>query len=324
MQQTELKFFEDHPLIKATLRPSTLKSYSRAVQCFLESSNIDQLSSYYADDLLTAYIHDRYFEDPAAGQRQEMSNLLAAVVLILPHLKGKIGRARRSIRGWQITTPPRSALPLTRDWMLAFAYYMIASKQTVAAVALAVSWAGYLRASEVLSSQWENVALPGDIRLSQFRPNIGGISVLIAKTGPCQFVSIRDPAVLTLLQFYWKHTEGKGSTFPISYYRYRKALSAASLYFGLDPSHFTPHSARFGGAFHDLCNGKSAETIAIHSRWASLNSLRYYLTNGRAWLLRLPIASSQQELMSKARDEVIRFVARLKDEQRTYRTARLC
>ena len=105
MQQTGLKYFEDHPLIKATLRPSTLKSYSRDVQCFLESSDIDQLSSYYAEDLLTAYIHDRYFEDPAAGQRQEMSNLLAVVALIFPHLKGKIGRARRSTRGCQIKTP---------------------------------------------------------------------------------------------------------------------------------------------------------------------------------------------------------------------------
>lgn len=102
--------------------------------------------------------------------------------------------------------------------MLAFAYDTIASMQTFAAVDLAVSWPGSIRASELLSSRWENVALRGDIRHSQFGPNIGGISVLNAKTRPCQIVSMRDPAVMTILKFYRKHTQGHGLTSPISYY----------------------------------------------------------------------------------------------------------
>lgn len=47
------------------------------------------------------------------------------------------------------------------------------------------------------------------------------------------------------------------------------------------------HSARIGSALHSFCCHDSPEDIALRVRWKSLNSLQYYLTNGRAWIMKL-------------------------------------
>lgn len=57
------------------------------------------------------------------------------------------------------------------------------------AVALATSWGGYLRGSEVLSLKWKDIALPGDIRLNQSTSPLAGVNVPMStyKTSPFLF-----------------------------------------------------------------------------------------------------------------------------------------
>lgn len=60
---------------------------------------------------------------------------------------------------------------------------------------------------------------------------------------------------------------------------------------GIASHRFTTHSSRIGEALHDYVNGKSAESNAITGRWKSLSSLRHYLTNERAWIMKLQFST---------------------------------
>lgn len=59
----------------------------------------------------------------------------------------------------------------------------------------------------------------------------------------------------------------------------------------------TTHLAPTDEALQDYAAGCSAETISTTERWASVTSLRYYLTIGRAWLLRMLIFVYQRTLI---------------------------
>lgn len=48
----------------------------------------------------------------------------------------------------------------------------------------------------------------------------------------------------------------------------------------------------------------SAETLAINSHWGSVDYLRYYLTNGRAWILQLRITTEDRHRLRLAAERV--------------------
>ena len=306
-------FFEDNPLIAATLNASTKHKYALALERFRDlTSHVDDVPL-SLDHRIAIYIQDQFLQNPLAGRRQEMSNLLCMILVMYPTLKDKLGISRRCIAGWKSLTPARPAAPLTKQMVFAFAYHMLVSKQPQSATAIILSFFGCLRISEALHLCWKDVALPGDVRLSAYGSGIAGINIRDAKTsrqtGPLQFVKINDVIANGYLRVLHGDVSDHGSRVTAaSYQSYSLDLKGAAKTFGFNPAIFTTHSARIGKATEDYIQGIPVDQVAINGRWKSLNSLRYYLNNGKAWILDNRVTPSHQDKLRQAEQRFIDLV----------------
>ena len=83
------------------------------------------------------------------------------------------------------------------------------NKYSQAAV-LMICFAGMLRVSEALNLHWNDVAFPGDIRLSSFGRRVAGVRIRDSKiwrtSGKLQFVCIDDLQIIQFLRIYKKKT----------------------------------------------------------------------------------------------------------------------
>lgn len=287
------KFFQRHPLIAATLSKQTQAAYSFAYQKFRSSLKTPPTYAHDLDNAFSIYIEESYQDDPSAGHRQQMENALSFLTLARPYLRRKFGLSRRALTGWHKVKPSKSALPLTRNIMFAFAAYFARKRDIAAAVAIALQWATYIRGSEVLALRADDIALPGDARFLHLNSHIGRVNIESSKTGPCQYTPIRDLEVVALLRSFMDRHAAKHDKklFNIPYRQYNALFREAATHIGLDHTRFTSHSARIGGAVSDYCKGDSAQTIALTGRWRSFTSLERYLRNGRAWIIRMPMKS---------------------------------
>ena len=201
-QSSLQSLFSQFPLVSATLQTSTKRAYGRALdKLFVEHGSLS-ISFEDLDLVLSDYIQERYSIDPRPGSLQEMANLICAMCLVYHSQRDCFGLARRCVRGWDSNVPSRSSVPLAMELMLAFVARLFHFNHVDSAVALALSWAGYLRASEVLSLAWDNVALPRDVRIAHLGPNSAEVNIVNAKTGPLQFVPVKDVFVVRLLQIF--------------------------------------------------------------------------------------------------------------------------
>ena len=281
-------FFFKHPPVAATLSTPTQRSYLSSFRKFKRSIQHQPRSPHELDEELHTYINEAYHQDTSQGNRQRMCNLISFLSLECPHARKDFGLSRRSISGWNKLKPPQSALPLTKPIMLAFARYFQQKGSLSAAVALVLQWSTYMQGSEVLNLKKTDVALPGDPHLHH-STDFGGVNIEQSKTGPVQFTTIRDCAVLDILNAFLcrEANHSRSKLFNLTYGTYNSLFKDAAIYFGFDQTRFSSHSGRIGGATTDYCRGVSAKTIALTGRWKSFTSLERYLQNGRSWLLRI-------------------------------------
>lgn len=298
LEQKAEEIFDVYPLVRDTIAASTRAKYLSAFKRFLSKVGSLPPSAYKLDILLRDYMHNEAMENASAGRKQDMANLISHLSIVAPELSRLLPRARRTLKGWQKLTPPTAALPLTLHVLLAVVHYLRCNNQFSVAAALATAWGGYLRASEVLKLNWEDISLKGDVRTKHLAESIVGVNVKDAKTGPLQFTAIREPLVLSLIHRYAETCSRTGRAFPISYCTYLAKLKAAASFFGLSGK-LTPHSARIGGALHDYCHGMAATSIAIHGRWESIKSLRHYLTNGRAIVQNMTLSPTHEQMITR-------------------------
>ena len=299
------EFFEENPLIAVTLKLSTQTKYAIALENFLSSPVANEATELSLDHRLAIYIQERYLTNPKPGQRQEMSNLVCILALMYLSIKLDLGLARRCLTSCKTLKPSRSSAPFTKQIVLALAWTLIKKGKVTAATVLFTSFTACLRVSKALKLTWSRVALPGDLRLSAYPPGTAGVNIYDAKTsrytGKLQFVKISDPDGVKLLSEVHRSCPDKSSRIaPITYQQYKDDLRQSLTNFQLHETPFTSHSARIGKATEDFIRGVPVEQIAINGRWKSLNSLRYYLNNGRAWILNTPLSESQQKMLSQA------------------------
>lgn len=291
-------FFQDHPLVAATLKPATRKAYLSAFLHFQRSPAFKQIGISSLDETINCYIEENYADDPAPARRQEMTNLLSYYRLATLHKPEKLALSKRSIAGWAKMVPSKSALPLTRNFLVAFIQRMIEKEHKTAAAALAIQWACYARSSEILSLKHKDIAQPVDIRISHYKGTILGINIQCAKTGQHQFTHVKDKQIIALAQCYLLHKTDEIYSFPLSYSEYLSTLKETAAYFQLS-NRIKPHSERIGGAIHDLISGISAEAIASIRRWSTLSSLQHYLKNGRSWIMTMQMGKQSQKRLDK-------------------------
>ncbi|KAI0564575.1 integrase [Gracilaria domingensis] len=227
-----------------------------------------------------------------------MSNLICAIHLVAPATKKKLYLSSRALEGWDNARRSQSSVPITKQFAFVIAGWLIANKEFSVAVALLVAWSGYLRASEVLPLSRSLIALPGDPRIWTYKDGTAGVCIKDTKTGPFQFVPICKSEAVTALKVLKTNSgyplSDEIKVFNLSYATYSKKISLACKKLGMHQFRITTHSARIGGALHDYIIGMSAETFSITGRWKSLSSLRHYLTNGRAWKMKLKVTTETE------------------------------
>ena len=151
------------------------------------------------------------------------------------------------------------------------------------------------------------------LRLETYPAGTAGINIRDAKTsrytGKLQFVKISDTdGVKYLAALHRSHAKTSDYIAPITYQKYAQDLRPSLRSFNLHETPFTSHSARIGKATEDFIKGEPVEKIAINGRWKSINSLRYYVNNGRAWVLNTPLSSNQQKNIAEAESSLSRML----------------
>lgn len=93
-----------------------------------------------------------------------------------------------------------------------------------------------LRAQELISVRFGDLALPGDPRLNSLHlPARAGLLVRGAKIGRSQFVALSDESTLTRIQM-WSHSKRLSPNdvlFPMSYFALSKEFDGALTALGL-------------------------------------------------------------------------------------------
>ncbi|KAI0563520.1 DNA breaking-rejoining enzyme [Gracilaria domingensis] len=292
LPQHGLTLFVSFPLLAARLQQETRKRYLSAYSKFIATVSSLPTSVMALDQLLLKYIQQVYDSNPSPGKRQEMTNLIAHIIFVVPDLRCHLGLARKAVGAWKRCVPHQSSLPLTLLLIRAIVGRLEETRRHDSAVAISIAWGAFLRASETISLRKEDIALPGDSRISSLGSSqLVGVLVRHAKTRTTQFTFIHETAVISYVCSHMSNRTSK-TLFNITYNGYLRDVKAAALFSGIS-GQLTPHSARLGGALYSFCNGESAETIALHGRRQSSSSLRYYLSNGRALLQKLQFTGKQ-------------------------------
>jgi len=135
------------------------KSYLEAFKLFCKDQNlgwpvegeweIDVTLSDFFDDLFLAG------KSSATGEKT-----LAAVEFMFLQHKGKLMRARRSLKGWRKIDPPRSRLPLPRVVACGIAAILLAKGQRKMALKVMTDFDCYLRPGEGMDILGKHVVKP--------------------------------------------------------------------------------------------------------------------------------------------------------------------
>ncbi len=151
------------------------------------------------------------------------------------------------------------------------------------AVAALLSFNCYLRTEELMKLKWANVMLPGDARMT------GGewpsLTIVDAKSGPLQSVTITDPLVLELMVKHKAKFGFKGGSKVFSGLngdKGRRWLYAALNQLGISEHEYVWHSFRKGAAMTDsVTKVLSFEQIMERGRWASRKSCKLYIAKAK-------------------------------------------
>ena len=303
------KYYKSAPLLLRTLKEETHAAYDRTLATFAASLGENHVSLQNLDLVLSQYAMNM-FNNPASGNRQMVVNTLCALSHRLPNLKSELPVTRAALKGWKAEISCRQAAPITRSLRDLVVMHLFEQGEIEIAACISVAWAALLRIGEAIRLQRKDISLPGDPRLADVRTGCYGILVRDAKTGPAQIVIIRDPLALCLIKkcLHRSALQKQTCLYRVSYMQVAQKLRTALAKNGIDPTAFTTHSLRHGGALHSYLRGQSAEQIAIQGRWAATKSLQRYLTSGRSKLMQINISASARQAIEEAEQKVMEMV----------------
>lgn len=286
------------------LAPKTWECYSAAFCSFLEwlSSCDPQPNCAVSLDLFVVrYCEIIFDDDPHRGARQNYLNVMSAIEFTCAEIAGFLHNSRQALRGWNRITPARSPAPFSSEHVAAMAGYFYIIRRPLLALAIQVTFSGYLRAGELLALRTDDVCFSSDPRLAVYDSAHAGLLIRSAKTGKLQFVSLQDQKVVAALRATVQELRMGSSNsrvFPISYSQVSSALKSAVDHIHLPPKEFTLHSLRHGGATCDFLRGVALKDVVMKGRWVSLSSCRPYLNAGQGLLLRAKLCHLSLRLIN--------------------------
>lgn len=294
-------------LIEASYAPSTLRKYRNAVSHFLSwasDSGEDPSDPDDLDDLLCDYFHFLFDNDLGKGKAHAA---LYGILMLMPRLDGHLRLASRCLRGWAKLHPAKAYPPLTWELTCLIALRLCLSGHLRHAIGVLLSFDCLLRVGELVNLRREDVADAKDARIGVASVDMT-IRLRSTKTGPNQWVIVRDPSVKILLRKLLDSTSSGDHLFPFSTSTFRTHFKATCASLGLSPL-YVPHSLRHGGATRAHLLGMPLEDILIRGRWASSKSARRYIQAGRAMLLTMDVSVSVQALAGSVSEDLLLFLS---------------
>ena len=150
----------------------------------------------------------------------------------------------------------------------------------------------------------ENVAMAGDERFPLEHKEMS-IRLPKTKTGPNQFVIVRDITIQRLFRELVNNTKKGEKVFPFSSNQYRGVFKKVCAQLSLS-DRSVPHSLRHGGATHlHLAEKMKVEDIMVLGRWAALKSAKRYIQAGRALLMTVDIPADVGKLASVFANDIL-------------------
>lgn len=283
-------------LLDAAVKGTTIERYRLHVFKFAQwglSVEEDPTDPVEMDEVLCDYIH--YLHQ--YGQPKSHASLaFCGLIYFMPKYRSHLHLSFRALRGWNKLRPPTVRPPATRGVALGTAAELWHRGHREASVMVLLAFEGFLRNAEVVALRFNDIALPGDMRLGVAPEGTAGVRIRRAKTGGEQWATIQDPLVVEVLRHFMSTSAtGESRLFPsMTSDRFRTAFYRAQKWLGFANAIYTPHSLRHGHASEAFLAGASLETIMARGRWASVNTARYYIQTGRALLLTVSLPAEVQ------------------------------
>jgi integrase len=143
---------------------------------------------------------------------------------------------------------------------MVLALYFWARGRRTYAVAVLLSFFGYLRVGELVALRRSDVVDKGDRRAYGCKRRMI-VRIRSAKTGKTQWVELRSRLARRAVRWLLCHS-GSNELFEFSASQFRYHLKAACIKLGLS-SKYTPHSLRHGGATDDYLNNHPIDNIVV-------------------------------------------------------------
>jgi integrase len=288
--------------------PATLAKYEKGCDYFhqwlrqygLQYATVDELDEHLAD-----YVNYMWTEAANSGSFQRAGHAVYGMPFRIPQARHHLPAAHLSLRGWQRTLVQKSPPPVSQDLAVALAVDLWDHECRDAAILVLLSHDCYLRAGEALRLKVADYADGAQVNtgisgLSTAR-GLGGVSLCKTKTGPNQFVTIRDPLLIALLNRHCATRVDGMPLFDINYTEYSRQFRASLRRVDVHEFGFVLHSLRHGGATHDFCNNVSHPSIQLRGRWQQLRSMVRYINAGVALSMRLRYSEHTTRCIQAAR-----------------------
>jgi len=271
-------------LLGKRLAPRTRARYSSAVSKFLlyydlsrnellsfreRSSDLSDL-----DRFLCNYVHYIFAKEKGAGRGQAECALYGVLSLYVPRARGKLFLTQEALAGWKKQKPPAARPPLIRAVVFKTAEWLWQRGKLLEGVAVLLTFGAFLRISELVNLQVEDIAL-GENSLTRAR----GVHIRQAKTGENQFAEVRDPQIMKIVRYWLKLSgarEGEPA-FPVSQRELRLSLRDALQGLRVVLPGATFHSLRHGAATQARLDGETILAVMERGRWAASKSAKLYI-----------------------------------------------
>jgi len=217
--------------VEAAFAPATVKKYTEAVIAFInwcKKQHMDPSEVGEFDDCLTDYFHFLY--DCGRG-KDDARCTLYGIVMLHPTLKDSLPVASLSLRGWERLAPSQAHPPITWELAVLVAVHMARNGLWFHAVGTLLAFDCLLRIGELVGLQREDVADSGDLRMgSDFK----GMALRLrkTKTGPNQWVDVKEATVCTLLRGLLRKFDRK-AVFPFTSAEFRDVFKKTCAALGL-------------------------------------------------------------------------------------------
>ena len=288
-----------HFLIDAAYAESTAKRYRGAAHRFLQwllDAGEDPSTSNDMDQLLCEYFHDIYITNEGRN-RSLAEKTLSAMGMYFPEFRGSLHSASLALRGWRRLKPSIPHPPITWSLTVVLAMLMVHDGREAYGLGTLLAFDCYLRVGELAGLTLGDFIDATDSADARVDPEYKKMALRLGKTktGPNQFVEVRDPDVQALLKRFvsrrFREERGLSRTrrrkrplFGFKTSSFRRVFKQTCALLDL-PANYVPHSLRHGGATRDHLQGKALEDILARGRWASTKSARHYIQAGPALLL---------------------------------------